>query len=196
MTSHCLRTIPRLPLLPLGVVWVTKSPSYTRPSHSSPVSWYLIQSSMLAIVASVKLWQLFDTFLLPMCRYISINSKYTTLCHINPIATLTTSRNSCLQQVWITMVSLFPFLICWSPAGWTNCAISPKQLSSPVLSLYIGTFKSTFASNPPESWHNHWIGLDITDMNFKWCCWCFRNPVNSPVEVGSLIPSFTGFVNS
>ena len=26
-------------------------------------------------------------------------------------------------------------------------------------------------------------------------CWWLRNPVNSPVEVGSLIPSFTGFFN-
>ena len=57
----------------------------------------------------------------------------------------------------------------------------------PLSFPYIGTFKSTFASNPPESWHNHWIGLDITDMNFNWCCWCFRNPEKKkPVEVGSL----------
>ena len=116
MTSQCLRTIPRLPLLPLGVVWVTKSPSHQAgPLISSklvshPVIHACYRRSSQAVTA-------FRYFLLPICRYISINSKYTTLCHINPL--LLDYLKKVLSWVWMTMVSLFPFLICWSPAGWT-----------------------------------------------------------------------------
>ncbi len=197
IASHCLRLS--------SFSESQKSPSSARPSHSSPVSWYLIQSSMLLKVAPTTptpqrrkyfllsslesgcvkaLWYV----LLPVCRHNYASTVIQSLCHINPL--LLDYLKKFLSWVWYLFVC-FPQMLepCRLHLRGFHLFSQHLRIVIPVLPKK-GTFKSTF-SDPCESWQNHWmmmmdwISLISHDINF-------HHPKVNSQQIGAPFPRLFG----